>query len=41
MKNNKSDSNTDGKIVVLHVLDNLDYGGIQSFLLNIYNKIER
>lgn len=41
MKNNKSDSNAGGKIVVLHVLDNLDYGGIQSFLLNIYKNINR
>ena len=41
MKNSKSASKTDGKIVVLHILDNLDYGGIQSFLLNIYKNIDR
>ena len=29
------------KIVVLHILDSLDYGGIQSFLLNIYKNIDR
>ena len=31
----------DEKIVILHILDSLDYGGIQSFLLNIYKNIDR
>lgn len=28
-------------IRVLHILDSLDYGGIESFLVNIYRKIDR